>query len=630
MGNCCGANSNKFEKIFKKSPGNKLQRKKVKSTEANTGYKTPKTETVVVADTNSIFNTDSDEKKEEIDEVKQREKISKEIIESNIFDNTTKCNKSNPDMNSCQSIDRIVQSLKYYASLTRKSIECQNAFSDFIKTTYPNYLNDIIHLITAHEADLELIHNKLFNHYKFHKCELSSCILTERHYENKDENDEFFNFYQNTFDSIHYYLFHLFDVGLRISTYNDHVASDEQINSLTYVDKILSKQRQTIRVKRQKLPRIFNRFTTEHNKFNMESNINQSNDAKNIESTRFDQLFESIQYENVNLNATKTLKRFLVDEDYDTDALIDDVQEYPDEMASNICAEIRNKSFLKHIFMHFNNQRLQNMVFSVGFTFWYWPYYAKDNNIEYTLTNYNDFGGYSIRDLYIKKGIYDNFKSEILQYSNGINGKFTIQMYNNDIWLKSNQYISTDIVQNIKAEQPRENATRHYNIKYGEPITVSHIMSLTLYCDFTGLCTSFSSTFRRLNPAENLTSVKQRHEKYWWMSKFMREAVEIYGKEYIGANSITGPFFTGLSYVMVMPAFSIRLNGPTSTTKNLQIANNFAKDNGMIIMLNNQHFGGGYFQRFFNTCWLSKYKEEDERLTIGGSFSLQIQCIIHT
>ena len=38
-------------------------------------------------------------------------------------------------------------------------------------------------------------------------------------------------------------------------------------------------------------------------------------------------------------------------------------------------------------------------------------------------------------------------------------------------------------------------------------------------------------------------------------------------EEYELVNKELGPFFCGMSRVMIMPSFSIRLNGPTSTTK---------------------------------------------------------------
>ena len=269
------------------------------------------------------------------------------------------------------------------------------------------------------------------------------------------------------------------------------------------------------------------------------------------------------------------------------------------------------------------------MSFSTGFVFWYWPYYAPNNNdqTKQKEDNRNDFGGYSVSDLYIKQGKYDNFKDEILEYSDGKNGDITMEIYKNKILLKAQEFMETKRVKNIKAKQTDPLAMRYYDIASGAVLPSSHIMGLILYCDFTGLCTSFSSTFRRLYPLESLKGVKQRNKMYWWMSKILRETVEIYGDD---RWDEPGPFYCGMSFLMVMPSFSIRLNGPTSTTKQIEISMNFAKNEGIIIQLNNEHTAGGYYQRFFNVSWLSAFKEEDERMTFGGSFQLQIQSIRNT
>ena len=68
----------------------------------------------------------------------------------------------------------------------------------------------------------------LFNKYAFKQCDINSCILSDRHCkgnrtndngkdddDNNNKMDPMFLFYQSIYDSVHYYLFHLFDLGLR-------------------------------------------------------------------------------------------------------------------------------------------------------------------------------------------------------------------------------------------------------------------------------------------------------------------------------------------------------------------------------------------------------------------------------
>eukprot|EP01084_Bolivina_argentea_P311918 539968_1 len=85
-----------------------------------------------------------------------------------------------------------------------------------------------------------------------------------------------------------------------------------------------------------------------------------------------------------------------------------------------------------------------------------------------------------------------------------------------------------------------------------------------------------------------------------------------------------------MSFVLVMPSFHIRLNGPTSTSKQIEIALNFSKNRGIIIQLNNEYLEYGRQQRFFNVSWISRFKGEDERFTFSGAFPLQIESVTNT
>eukprot|EP01084_Bolivina_argentea_P293722 505236_1 len=75
-----------------------------------------------------------------------------------------------------------------------------------------------------------------------------------------------------------------------------------------------------------------------------------------------------------------------------------------------------------------------------------------------------------------------------------------------------------------------------------------------------------------------------------------------------------------------MPAFAIRLNSPTSTSKQLSVATNFAKRDGIIIELQNDWHIYQY-QTFFDCSWISNFKEEDERLWFGGSHMIRMVSV---
>eukprot|EP01083_Nonionella_stella_P128236 388513_1 len=75
---------------------------------------------------------------------------------------------------------------------------------------------------------------------------------------------------------------------------------------------------------------------------------------------------------------------------------------------------------------------------------------------------------------------------------------------------------------------------------------------------------------------------------------------------------------------MAMPQFALRLCGPTSTSKQIEIASQFGGDYGMVIQLsncNNHHLTG------LSCAWLSNYSGEDETLFCGGQYHIKIESV---
>eukprot|EP01083_Nonionella_stella_P070504 188677_1 len=128
--------------------------------------------------------------------------------------------------------------------------------------------------------------------------------------------------------------------------------------------------------------------------------------------------------------------------------------------------------------------------------------------------------------------------------------------------------------------------------------------------------------------------------KYFFFSKFLSEAVSEFGlngkgkwskdinnnNKWIGTGE-PGPFFCGISVIMHFPQFAIYLSGPCSTTKQEEIACNFAGETGIIIKLQNDTFMTKLLGRFFDCSFISNYVEEDERLWINTGVKLRMQTI---
>ena len=233
--------------------------------------------------------------------------------------------------------------------------------------------------------------------------------------------------------------------------------------------------------------------------------------------------------------------------------------------------------------------------------------------------NVYDHSGYSPSQLFVKSK-YSTFKQEILNYKS-----FTMDEYSKTAVPKVNQYINTRFIKQTRAKSFKSTGYAvpfQYEIKEQSTLSFDHLLSLTLYTDFTALCTDFSGTFRGQTLYEPLDSIKSRNACYYWMSRRLRETVQLFG--------VTGhiwervPLFCGLSHVMIFPQFQIRLCCPTSTTKEMEIAARFSGDEGIIVELATKIHR---FIRGFNCQWLSQYKEESEVLFFGGHYQIAIQSV---
>ena len=77
---------------------------------------------------------------------------------------------------------------------------------------------------------------------------------------------------------------------------------------------------------------------------------------------------------------------------------------------------------------------------------------------------------------------------------------------------------------------------------------------------------------------------------------------------------------------LYLTSFHLRLCAPTSTSDRLEVAINFAASEGLIITFKNSHEQLNPISRFY--CgWISRYKEENEYLWMGGHYQLYVSTI---
>eukprot|EP01083_Nonionella_stella_P120284 360308_1 len=101
-----------------------------------------------------------------------------------------------------------------------------------------------------------------------------------------------------------------------------------------------------------------------------------------------------------------------------------------------------------------------------------------------------------------------------------------------------------------------------YNIQRGDTIAVKHIMAICLYADNTNLCTDYRSTLRKLETDKNMKDVVHRFRYYYFLSRFLFEAIEFWGAP-LDAKKIV---YHGLNVELLFERFSHHFHAPMSTT----------------------------------------------------------------
>eukprot|EP01083_Nonionella_stella_P264577 897343_1 len=85
----------------------------------------------------------------------------------------------------------------------------------------------------------------------------------------------------------------------------------------------------------------------------------------------------------------------------------------------------------------------------------------------------------------------------------------------------------------VKAIVSNNNDKNMYGITLNDAISISHLLSIKLYTDFTTLCKRFSNAFilkKTQHSYETIESLTNRNCKYANWAKLLAETVQCYGK----------------------------------------------------------------------------------------------------
>ena len=178
---------------------------------------------------------------------------------------------------------------------------------------------------------------------------------------------------------------------------------------------------------------------------------------------------------------------------------------------------------------------------------------------------------------------------------------------------KCEQYM-TNILEQYKAKEIGR-GNEICGIPTGSAITISHLMAMKLYTDFTDTQREFKRQCRRLYKGESVESVMERNREIAHWSRLMRECIMFWGKT-MGKKEI---FYCGLTARLVLNSTKNRFECPLSTTRNRDVAERFTDEyQGVILKIKraNAH------TRYFNTVPTSCHNHEEERVFIGSTIKI--------
>eukprot|EP01084_Bolivina_argentea_P033828 62540_1 len=275
--------------------------------------------------------------------------------------------------------------------------------------------------------------------------------------------------------------------------------------------------------------------------------------------------------------------------------------------------------------------------FNGGYRFYYWKYYKRrtDSVYEDLLYDANDSFIHIPHTLYVR-ATFPDLKQEMLH-----NSIYPLDMVQYDLAIEKLNHVVWKC-ERRKLIKSKSSPLLRYDIDDNTDITKQHLLCIILYCDYDILCTEFSKTFRRKNIVESIKQTKKRNREFANFARILRETVELYGstgstlqnvnivqenKCEENCNTIDGPFFSGMSPVMVLEEFNIKLCSPTSTTSNFNVAYAAANDNGIIVQMNNNGYMNAHRLRAFDCAWISKVPSEREKLFCGGLHPIKIEAV---
>ena len=275
------------------------------------------------------------------------------------------CRLPGNHIENCQCFIRVFTCLQYYSLLNVKhDKDHRSTFQHFIENVYniQNLLNDHHHLLKNHSGYLTEIKSYLTEEKSFKACdEVKQCQYSHRHHRsntadtNHKKLDPILALYCSTLDGIHFYVFHLYHIGLRVHT-NENITDDgtnHEEKHDEFFDAEFGQFRKSISMRRhttssyQRFPNVDkhrnSKFVININKNKKYSlNVDKHTNINNTNGiTDLDTIFSYLERAKVDDGALNRLKTYIIDEEFCTEAVNYDINDI-DGLNGNILKFVGN------------------------------------------------------------------------------------------------------------------------------------------------------------------------------------------------------------------------------------------------------------------------------------------------
>ena len=278
-----------------------------------------------------------------------------------VFNNNQQPDKNCNNFKTCISVNRLLHALKYYSALKiLVNTENQDIFVHFIKEVYGiQLLDDYNHFSELHDHELENILKYAKSSGNVKNCDLEYCDYSNRRYgvnihesiSNLNTSDHDLCFYIDIMDSFHFHLMHLYDAALRISKEDISFDDAEIKKDSEYFDAELSRQHAIISSKRSGYARFERINNTHSSKFVIKSDDQYvDKNGKALTTLQLIALQLIKKPYNITREPIIQLDEFVVDQEYDTEAVQLDLQLNGSDGNIFACTSLKCANALLRIF----------------------------------------------------------------------------------------------------------------------------------------------------------------------------------------------------------------------------------------------------------------------------------------